>query len=91
MIPPVFSAAEIEHYSLAQLLVLDEECERRHIHGFMAFLYWVHKSPGGNNEICGGVDDGDLDSGFCGGEVEGGMRFWCDFLVGHDEGVSLLE
>lgn len=85
MIPPILSAAKVEHEEFALLLVLHQEGERGHVHGFMAFLYRLHKGSGGHDDVCGGVYDMNLDCVVAFGEVEGRVRLCFDLLVCHGE------
>ena len=57
VVPPIFAAAEIEHDRLVLLLVSDEKGKGWHVHCLMAFLHWLHKGTGGNDNIGCGIDD----------------------------------
>lgn len=70
VVPPVFSAAEIEHYCFILLLVLYQEGEGRHIHRLMAFLDGLDEGPGWDDDVGGCVYYGDFDGGVAFREVE---------------------
>jgi len=69
MVPPVLSAAQIEHYGLILLFVLYKESEGRHIHGFMAFLDGLDEGAGGDDDVGSRVYYVDFDGGVSFGKV----------------------
>ena len=80
MVPPVFSATKVEHDGLALFLVFDQEGEGGHVHGLMAFLDRLHESPGWDDDICGGVYNGDVYTVVAFRQIEGGCCLWFDVL-----------
>lgn len=70
VVPPVFSAAKIEHYCFILLFVLYQEGEGRHIHRLMAFLDGLDEGPSRDHDVSGCVYYGNLDNGVAFGEVE---------------------
>ena len=91
VIPPVFSAAEVEHDRFSKLLVLDKEGEGGQVHVFMAFLNWLHECFGRDDYVSGRVDDVYLDGGIRLREVERRDRLGLNVLVGHGCWINFVD
>ena len=81
MVPPVFSAAKVEHEGLALWFILHQEGECGHVHGFMALLNRLHKGPGWYNDVGSGIYDVYVYTGVAFGKIERGRCLWFDVLI----------
>lgn len=89
MVPPVFPASEVEHYGFAQLLVLDQKSEGRHVHVFVPILDRFNEGLGRYDNIGGGIDNGNLHRRIGLGEFQGRVRLGFDVVACHDYRLCL--